>query len=176
MLTLPVSRLSNLLSKLTVSIIWLNFMAVTALVIVVIQFIEIPWFTNYSQTGTHIWVRPSDLFYAFFTYVLANLFALFIMSVIYFGITLANSVFGRLRIGGLAAGVISVFYLGLHFFVLTRVYIILNNTLNRSTSFGGNQQLMNYIYLFAFSAPILIFTITTISITVYLLKYKVSLQ
>ena len=163
MLTLPIERVRLLVSKLVVSLIWLNFMAAVGFIMAIILASGMR-----SNIGHYI-IYPSstaDILDIIEGFLAMNIFTLLFVAVTYFGISLSNSVIGKWRINGLISGVLCLAYLILTFWLCYR----LDDLLHPLTNFT-HMMSFRIVYLTSFASAIAI-----ASATHYLLKNKVELQ
>jgi len=170
MLTLPVSRITQLISKLTAAIIWSNYMAVVAFIMGLV-------FAAILVTGTNSWhmayeygefitwgVTARDVMYFLGSYLVLNMFALLVISAMYFGITLSNSTIGRWRVHRFVAGVATLLYLSFAMWTVMRVVRFFSTSLSFSLSVS------------AISITLLAFVVATVAATYHLINKRVDLQ
>jgi len=108
MLTLPVKRFTLLVSKVIVSVVWFNFMLLTAGVVSVIIVAVEP---NFSRMLDAISLRN------IMNVVEVNIVALFFITALFFVVTLAFSNFGRWNIHSIIATGFGLLYAGLFFWL-----------------------------------------------------------
>ena len=108
MLTVPLGRLRLLVSKVLVSMVWFNFMVVAAVASMFIM-----WETAHGAIhGSPFWrIRITDVLGA----IEVNVLALFAISMLFFCLTLARSVFMNKRVHGVICGIIGAAYTWLFF-------------------------------------------------------------
>ena len=172
MLTLPLSRITQLISKLTAAIIWSNYMAVVAFIMALV-------FAAILVTGTNSWhmayeygefiswgISARDVMNFLGGYLMLNMFALLVISILYFGITLGNSTIGRWRVHRFVAGVATLIYLSFAMWTIQRVAL---------RNFGS--PLLDFsISYFVTSVTLLAFVVATVAVTYHLIDKRVDLQ
>jgi len=167
MLTLPVTRATQIISKLTAAIIWSNYMALVAFLMLVIFAIilvdENSWNMARTMNGSwslaHIWEFIRG-------YFAINTFIFMLISIVYLGITLGNSTFGRMRIHGFIAGVTSLLYFALSMWTIYRMERLFHPIT------PANMDLYGYATVVVFIA----FGVVAVVITYHLLSKRVDLQ
>jgi len=122
MLTLPVSRGSLLVSKVIVSMLWFNFMAAIGIVMVFI-IANTDTFTVMGVSETTSLTLENILNFVRGA-VLVNSLVLFLVSAMFFCITLAHSIIMRWRVHGVMAGVVYFLYLAVYFRIGAESFIM----------------------------------------------------
>jgi len=149
MLTLPVQRGKLIISKVVVSMAWFNFMLVVGVIASYILF-----FTADSRISDFFNIINMSTFMTLFE---INIFAVFFVTVLFMAITLANSVFGRWQVFGVAAWVAALGYAFLCFWlntILSRRFIeLVDFPLLREAPGAANMSFMSSHGLF--SQPLL---------------------
>ncbi|MCL2399703.1 MAG: hypothetical protein FWC91_08190 [Defluviitaleaceae bacterium] len=168
MLTLPVNRTRQLASKLIVSLIWYNFMMIVASCMILIFAIgTVSW--NHAR-NSFAWHGGSIS--NFFEGIFAmNVIAFLLIAIIFFGITLANSVIGRWHVHGFVAGVVAILYLILTVRVATFLDVLF---LGMTRSFIGT--FMMWHSSFVYYITFLGFAFVAVFATLHLLKNRVDLR
>ena len=119
-LTLPVTRNSLLLSKIAVAQIWFNFMLITTS----ISLLLLSSSTIVSMTvGETLLQSLRDLIRieVLIVWMEANIMVFFFIAIMFFCVTLSNSVFRNIRIHGLVSGIFGVGVISVFFWLFGRL-------------------------------------------------------
>lgn len=166
MLTLPICRTRQLISKLIVSMIWFNYMLVVAFCMAFIFAFD----TSAQNTARNlfVWNFGGFLRALFEGFLTSNSIAFLLIAVIFLGITLAHSIIGRWRIHGFIAGIVSFVYL-----VFTiRVASVVESVMFRRIVYWSSPV---YSGTLVIVPAFLFFGIGAVLITNHLLKERVDL-
>ena len=113
MLTLPVKRLTLLVSKLVVSVVWFNFMLLSSVAVALIL-----TYTPIPELGWDVRSLLNAINLAnFIAVVEINIMALFLVVTLFFAVTLAFSVIGHWNVHGIVSVVAGLLYAGLFFWM-----------------------------------------------------------
>jgi len=175
MLTLPVERCSLLVSKLVVSLLWINYMVIVNFIMALILFTgmgEVNW-NDMGYNSPYFSWSIRDTLRLIEGVITMNIFPLVFISIAYLGITLGNSVFGRWRVNGFVAGIASIVYLMITFWITYRTERFVTSIAFRWTTLSRDLGMVSYrtIYIVCF-----VFVVVAVALTNYLLQKRVELQ
>jgi len=114
LMTIPISRIALLLSKIAVSFVWFLYSILIAIAMVYIIHTISPFLTTDELIG----LLSAD-FLVFILYT--TTIALAAIALLFFCITLSHSVFVGVRLNGLLSGLIGFLYAGLYIYIIGRL-------------------------------------------------------